>query len=298
VPNHKFKVAHLALVAFVGALILEIVIMFAVGLHETFTVRQIPVHLAALLVGALAGWLFELLREMTATTVATLREAQALTTKITYQNEALDMLITCPTHYTALSQLIKASMSDKFRYIPLIGPPKYLEFLRSAITRASQYEGIQRKPISWFQKDGGAKYLSDLRKQKMRRKVRLFIIDESDRQQWENDLKDPDCLKYYWENTGAAVDTYWMYTNDFLTNFPAWGRTPPKDLALYDRHLLISYDESAQLLFFDVLDDNDKVADIFRSIEGPRRDDIRNLHPLPNARSLSASDSEANASPR
>jgi hypothetical protein len=280
VLNHDFKVVHLALVAFLGALILEIVVMFAVGLREMFTVKQIPVHLAALLVGALAGWLFELLREITATTAETLREAQALTMKITYQNEALDMLITCPDHYAALSHLIKTSMSDNFRYIPLVGPPQYLEFLRFALAHASEYEGIQRKPLDWYLKAGGAKYLSDLRKQKMRRKIRLFIIDESDRQQWENDLKDLDCLNYYWESTGATVETYWMYTNDFLTNFPTW-HTPPKDLALYDRHLLISYDESAQLLFFDVLDNNDKIAEIFRSIQGQGRDDIRNLHSLP-----------------
>ena len=82
VPNHAFKFARLALVAFFGALIFEIITTFAVGVRESFTVRQIPAHLAALLVGALAGWLFELLRESTIATAETLRVADTLTTKL------------------------------------------------------------------------------------------------------------------------------------------------------------------------------------------------------------------------
>src|SRR5215475_14374765 len=107
--------ARLALVAFVGALILEVVLTFATGLKAAFTVRQIPAHLAALLVGSLAGWLFELFREMTTATYKTLQIAasletsiKSLTTRITYQDEALGMLIRCPRHNEALSSLIKA----------------------------------------------------------------------------------------------------------------------------------------------------------------------------------------------
>lgn len=36
-------------------------------------------------------------------------EFEALAVKITYQDEALDMLLACPRHNDVLSQLIKAS---------------------------------------------------------------------------------------------------------------------------------------------------------------------------------------------
>lgn len=268
----EFKVARLALVSFVGALILEIVLTFAVGLREAFTVRQIPAHLAALLVGGLAGWLFELFREMTATTAETLRVAtnmqtsfKALTAKITYQDEALDMLIACPRHNDALTRLIKASVSDNFRRIPLVGVPSYLEFLRRAIVHSDGYEGVQRKSFSWFKDTGGGSYLTDLGRRNMRYKTRLFIIDENSRRQWEADLDDEECMQYYWTHTGN-VTTYWMTSDDFLANFPGWDAAP-KDLALYDRQLLISYDEPTQLLSFDILDKESKINQLFQSIE-------------------------------
>jgi hypothetical protein len=277
VSNHEFSIARLALVAFLGALILEIIVTVTIGLREPFTVRQIPVHLIALLVGALVGWFFELLREMTAGTRRLLEAAEGLAMKITYQDEALNMLLRCPQHHDALSQLIEASMSENFRYIPRIGPPDYLRFLEGAIAHANRYEGIQRKPPSWFEKVDGESYLTDLRERRMQHKTRLFIIDESDGEQWEEDLKNAKCLNYYWKNTGSAVKTYWMYTSDFRRNFPAWGETPLEDLALYDRKLLISYNESAELLYFEVLEDNDVRIRLFQSIEEM---DIPALKPL------------------
>jgi hypothetical protein len=271
VGARKFNTTRLALVAFIGALILEIVLTFAVGLREAFTIRQIPAHLAALLVGSLGGWLFELFREMTITTEETMRTAanmqtsvQALTARITYQDEALNMLTSCPRHNDALTSLIKASMSENFRNIPLVGVPAYLNFLKRAIEHSDRYEGIQRKPFSWFKDTDGGSYLSDLKRRHMRYKTRLLIIDQSDEEQMERELNDEEILKYYWNHTGA-VTTYWMTVMDFLTIFP--GMAIPRDLALYDRQLLISYDERTQMLSFDVLNYESDVFKIFDSID-------------------------------
>jgi hypothetical protein len=283
--DREFKVARLALVSFIGAMILEIVLIFALGLREAFTIRQIPAHLAALVVGALAGWLFELFREITSTTAETLRVAQqmqtnfeAFTAKITYQDKAFDMLMACPRHNDALSQLIKASVSDNYRRIPLVGVPDYFNFLKRAIAHSDGYEGIQRKPLTWFKETGGGGYLGELKERKMKYKTRLFIIDETDRVQWEADLINDECLNYYWQHTGIVV-TYWMYTEDFLAMFPSL-RTPPEDLALYDRQLLISYDESARLLSFDVLGGDSDIIRIFRTIDQLARNRIPVLHEL------------------
>ena len=271
-PDREFKIARLALVAFIGALILEIALTFALGLREAFTVRQIPAHLAAVLVGALAGWIFELIREITATTAETLQVAQqmqtsfeAFTARITYQDKALDMLMACPRHNDALSRLIKASISDNYKKIPLVGAPEYLDFLRRAVVHSDGYEGIQRKPLSWFMKSSGGEYLSDLSKRNMRYKTRLIIIDEKDKEQWLIDLKDEKCLNYFWKQT-ETVTTYWIYAEDFLEQLP-WLRSVPEDLALYDSQLLISYDESTQVLSFDVVSPDAEIIRIFQSID-------------------------------
>jgi hypothetical protein len=284
-PDRKLRVVRLALISFAGALILEIVLTFAIGLRGAFTVRQIPAHLSALLVGGLAGWLFELLREMTDATAETLRVAsnmqanfEALTVRITYQDQALAMLLKCPRHNDAISRLIKASISDNFRNIPLVGVPEYLALLRRAVVHSDGYEGVQRKSLRWFKDTGGGAYLGDLKQRNMKYKTRLFIIDEADRGQWNLDLQNKEYLDFYWLHTGD-VATYWMTSNDFLANFPNW-TSVPRDLALYDRQLLISYDERAHMLSFDVIDNSSDVTLLFQSVEQMALQGIPALHVL------------------
>jgi hypothetical protein len=270
--DKKFRIVRLALIAFAGALILEVILTFATGLRTAFTVHEIPADLSALLVGALAGLLYELFREITSTTAETLQVAnkmqasfETLTAKIKYQDEALGMLLKCPQHNYALSQLVKASISDNFRNIPKVGVPAYFNFLRSAIAHSDRYEGVHRKPLSWFRDTDGGVYLSELKRRNMHNKTRLIIIDKADFAQWEADLKDENCLEYYWSHTGR-VATYWITDEDFLANFPSW-RSAPEDLALYDRQLIISYDQRAQILSFDVLDLASRTVQLFQSIE-------------------------------
>lgn len=284
-PDKKLKIVRLALIAFAGAFILEVILIFATGLRDAFTVHQIPADLSALLVGGLAGLLFELFREITDTTAETLRVAtemqesfETLTAKIKYQDEALGMLLKCPQHNVALSQLVKASISENFRNIPLVGVPSYFNFLRSAITHAEGYEGIQRKPLSWFRDTNGGAYLSELKRRNMRNKTRLIIIDKENSAQWQADLQDEDCLKYYWSNTGR-VATYWITAEEFLAYFPSW-KSAPRDLALYDRQLIISYDEQTRILSFDVLDATSSIVQLFQSIEQLSTQGLPILHEL------------------
>jgi hypothetical protein len=96
-------------------------------------------------------------------------------------------------------------------------------------------------------------------------KTRLIIIDKTYFPQWQADLQDKDCLEYYWNSTGQ-VTTYWMTAEDFLQSFPKW-ETVPRDLALYDRQLIISYDEHTRILSFDVLDGTSMIVQLFQSIE-------------------------------
>jgi len=275
----------LALVAFAGALILEIILTFATGLNIAFTAREIPTHLAALLVGSLAGFLFELLRQMTEAANRTMRKAtdlqigiQALTAKITYQDEALEMLNSCPRHNEALTSLIKASMADNFKVIPFVGVSSYLEFLKKAVDHSDGYEGIQRNPLSWYKETGAGSYLSDLKRRHMSCKKRLLIIDESDELQMKADLEDADTLEYYWGHTGA-VTTYWIKAADLKAKLPRL--EIPEDLALYDRQLLIKFNETTQILTFDVIDAEHSIRRLLDAVDGLKSYGFEFLHELP-----------------
>ena len=275
------KPLRLALIAVAGALILETIVTFATGFRQAFTFREVPTHLAAILVGALGGWLFELFRELTVATSEAIKDVSsltssvtALTAKITYQDQALSMLTRCPRHNVALTALIRASMSDNFRNIPLVGEPTYLNFLERAIEHSDGYEGIQRRPLRWYKDTDAGPYLVDLKRRNMDYKRRLFIVDDDEFEDMQADLANPEIVEYYWQHTGK-VDSYWMTATEFRSTFP--GMQIPRDLALYDRQvgndpdsspaLLICYDEDNSLLTFDVVGDESDVTRLFGELE-------------------------------
>ncbi len=169
-------------------------------------------------------------------------------------------------------------MSENFRNIPLVGVSAYLEFLKKAIEHSDRYEGIQRKPLSWYKQTGAGSYLSDLKRRDMKYKKRLLIIDKSDEAQMEVDLADASTLEYYWSNTGA-VTTYWITSSDFVANFP--GMPIPEDLALYDRLLLIAFSEQTKMLTFDVIDTESSVRRLFDAVDQLKPYNVEFLHELP-----------------
>lgn len=257
-------------VALLGAVTLEAILIFSIGFSQAMTVRQIPSHVAAIVVGALGGWLFDLFKDLHASTRSSLREVElltagvdALTRKIRYQEQALDMLLECPRHNEVLTLLIKASMSDNFRHIPYVGTSDYLRFLEKAIEHSDGYQGVQRRSLRWYREQGATSYLDGLRERRMHNKTRLIILDVDEFEAMSEDLEDEDLLAYYWRHTGD-VDTYWISSAAFLKNLP--GSNLPKDFALYDQGLLVSYDEERQILTFDTVDASAAERKIFEAV--------------------------------
>jgi hypothetical protein len=268
--THKISSWRVAGVALLGAIALEAVLVFSIGITQALTIRQIPSHITAVVVGAIGGWLFDLFKELHASTKSSLDElgmltagVDALTRKIRYQEQALDMLLECPRHNVALTSLIKASMSDNFRHIPYVGPSDYLRFLDGAVEHSDGYQGVQRRSLRWYRERGAASYLDGLRERKMRYKTRLIILDSDEMGAMSHDLNDTDLLAYYWRHTGS-VDTYWISSADFLKNLP--GCILPHDFALYDRTLLVSYDEERQILTFNTINGTAPERKIFEAL--------------------------------
>jgi hypothetical protein len=277
--------------AIVGTLTLEAILLFSAGATNAFTARQVPSHVLAVIVGTLGGWIFELFRQLLTATSNSLNELGrlnaslgALTERIDYQETALGMLTSCPRHNDALSKLIRSSMSDNFRNIPYVGPAAYLGYLRSAIEHSDGYEGIQRNTLRWYKEERGATaYLMELKSKRMKFKTRLFVIDDDQAEQMESDLADEELLAYYWEHTGD-VASYWITVSDYRRNYPSL--IIPRDFALYDKTLLITYDEGKQILGFDVLDPgHSPQGQIFRTLYELTRHEDAAFRRVPSLRS-------------
>jgi hypothetical protein len=247
----------------------------------------------AVIVGTLGGWIFELFRQLLSATSNSLTELgrlnaslSALTERIDYQETALGMLTSCPRHNEALSKLIRSSMSDNFRNIPYVGPADYLRYLQSAIEHSDGYEGVHRTTLRWYKDRGATAYLVDLKSKRMKFKTRLFVIEDDEVAQMEQDLADQDLLTFYWEHTGD-VDSYWITVSDYRRNYPS--QPVPRDFALYDHTLLISYDEGKQILSFDVLDPRHSAqTQIFRTLHELTRHDDGAFRPVPRPRPAAA----------
>jgi len=263
----KVRFWHLAGAALLGAAALEIVMILADGVRESFTVQRIPAHLATIVVGTVIGWMYDLLRETNIAFTRTIIEfssmhtsVESLTNRIRYQEEALAMLTHCPRHNEVLTNLIRTSMSENFRNIPYIGEADYLSFLGLAIRHSDGYLGVQRKPLRWFRDGNTASYLDGLRERPMSYKKRILIVDDNDVTNMVADLGNQETLDYYWKHTGS-VETYWISIAGFKKNCP---KIPvPDDFGLFDRQLLIAYDTDRQILIFDLLDENRSELRIF-----------------------------------
>ena len=251
---------RLVLSALVGALLgllFDFVVTSLTGAQSPFSLGQLPSYVGFGVVGFAGGWLFELFKaqtEVTQESAKVLDEMRAsveqLTRRITYQDRALEMLTDSPRHNEALGALLKASLADNFRSIPMVGVPAYLRLLSLAINHADTYEGTHRNTFRWYADRKAGHYLEALRNKKMAVKRRFVVIDDADLDALLEDLADPEVMDYYWQHTGD-VETFWMTAGEFRHAFP--GRDVPVDLALYDRQLWVAYDEDTKTLTFDVL---------------------------------------------
>jgi hypothetical protein len=94
-------------------------------------------------------------------------------------------------------------------------------------------------------------------------KRRLFIVDGAEEPAMRADLRDPGTLEFYRRTTGP-VRSYWLTVSEVRRYFPA--RRGPRDLALYDRQLLVAHDEDNQLLTFDVVGETSPEVELFDAV--------------------------------
>ncbi|HTA92216.1 MAG TPA: hypothetical protein VK745_21705 [Polyangiaceae bacterium] len=153
-------------------------------------------------------------------------------------------------HFEVLCRLIGDALKS-VRVMANVDSVRYLGYLERALSISSMYEGVQRFPIRWFRQGAAPFYLDRLRGKSMERKVRLFVIDDGQVGQMHDDLEDKELLAFYWERTGTDVHSYWIGASELR----AAGLPVVDDCALYDKRLLIEYDEARRVLSFSVGED-------------------------------------------
>lgn len=236
--------------AIVGAALL-VAITFI--LDPDFSKATAPKLLSSLVVGAIVGWMYDLLRETRRQWYGIFREAEALALHLKYQDAALAMLAECPQHGFVLSELISESLREKFRNIPYVDEVRYLTYLNHALDHSSTFQGVQRTPVRRLLRGSALAYMQRLQHRSMRLKRRLFIIEPEDIAEMREDLANEDTMREYW-SLSRGVQSYWIPRTEFEHQFPTLG--VPRDFALYDDRLLISYDPEHHVLSFDILTDS------------------------------------------
>jgi hypothetical protein len=183
------------------------------------------------------------------------------------------MLIASRKHSETTKILLNENQK-KFKSIPHVSTNEYLDYLRTAIPKSEKFLAVQRKPIRWFTNGNGSPtnggfYLEALRDNKNMKKTRIFVIDERDLAEMEEDIKDENqVLSSYWKYAGEDVVSYWTTTSK-LNEF---GRQIfLGDFAIYDDELYISYNHECHVLDFDIIDTKSEKLEIFRELERQRR---------------------------
>jgi len=269
-PLLHLEVRRLVLPGVVGAAVSEVLVTLSIGGDERVSRGVVLGHVAAVVVGALLGLGYELVKALIEVTdrslqqVATMEASvRQLVEQIRYQDAALQMLTALPRHNEVLSVLLTTSMTDNFRNIPYVTMATYLNILQIAIQHADRFESVQRHPVRWYRDSRNTGYLHALRDSRMRARTRLFVLDAEGRADMEQDVRDADTLADYWTHTGD-VDSFWVSEADFRRNFP---QIPiPEDFALFDGKLLIVYDEDRQILSFDVVPEINDFSRIFSDV--------------------------------
>ncbi len=248
----------------IGAILSEIV-NYALDPVNYF--KSPPKVIFSFIIGAAVGWLYEVIRQQSELLFESFSRLDNLSKSLEYQQEALTMLLKCRRHGEALTALLSDSIREKFRHIAFVNETTYLSYLIKSIKHSAQFEGVQRKSVSWFKDEHEFRknYLNTLRDQHMRFKTRIFLTDDEDLEQMRHDLSDSELMNYYWSNTGEDVKTFWISSSAFKRNFP--GLKLPEDFALYDGQLLIKYDEDRQTVSFDVLESINQEVQIFKKLQ-------------------------------
>ena len=254
------------LAAAIGAAITSVVQLLFL-LQTNAQLGVIPFALAAI-TGGIIGWGYQLASALRATANRALARLEEATLALDLQQGPLSMILASNRHKGLVTRLVERSLHEDFRHISYVNEGTYLGYLATAIRASNQSTGVKRQPIRSYRDHRSRmmkEYMHTLRDKKMKEKIRVFVIDDKDKDDMEQDLGDSELMKYYWSHTGTNVESYWTTVGEFKEYFAGQLDVPP-EFAIYDDELLIQYDGQTRTLEFDLVGSDDKRLRIFQQV--------------------------------
>jgi hypothetical protein len=231
------------------------------GIGGSLSIRKLSEIAAAFVVGALVGFVVELLRQVSEEAHVSMirferinQSFASLEQRVSFLDAGVEMLLRCPRHGDLLNAMLRRLLKDGV----FATEGDYLTYLGRAIENSDEYQGVQPCSLRSF-KDFAA-YLDELNGRMMRSKTRIFILDEEQASLMEEDLANQEILDLYW-NKSQGVRSFWVRQSELkaLEPFITKGlctnpfMETPADFALYDGQLLIAFDPQNSILTFDVV---------------------------------------------
>ena len=241
----------------------QVVVASAEGRLQIDTLFS-PANIAGLVVSVILAFMFYLAKSLFDASNDTRRaseEALARLDLLRSSDQALaertELLETSSQYHGIIVDLLQMSVADQHKSVARVTPDRYLLWLIQAAELSKSYETVQRNPPSWFRgTEHGTDLLVNIRdKQHMERVRRIFVVDDPD--EIKAELADNDIMNAYWQSAGTRTETYWVLAEDILRELVIENLRDIPDAVLCDRRIGFFYEESIQLLMFDI----DTVAD-------------------------------------
>jgi hypothetical protein len=124
-------------------------------------------HLASALAGCIIGWLYDLATTMNKTMNDSLLNMRELTRIMEFQEKPLKMIKEAKHHAATVGILLQDSIGKQYNNIANVNKNGYFTYLNLALEHSSQFQAVQRYPVSWFTKNDGESYLTKLCDHKM-----------------------------------------------------------------------------------------------------------------------------------
>jgi hypothetical protein len=217
--------------------------------------------------GAIAGYFTNFVIRLLNSVNETIEKLNSMKTILMFeefQSEAINMIDESQKHKKSLEILLSSSVEQSLRQITNVDRNRYLTILTKVAENCEDFKAIQRYPISWFMDNEiGKIYLQNLKK-KIKRAKRIFIISDNHKEKMESDLKNDSVMSFYWENTGAGTETFWIAEKNLKEDLGIL--EIPTDQAIFDDELIIKYDHSSKILSFGIIKPSHDSTGLFNRI--------------------------------
>ncbi len=228
-------------------------VLGAAPFHVQKFVGELTIHFTvSVVLVTLLTTAFELRRQLSATSVQ-LRES------VMFQKASMDTttsILAAPRYAGVIGGLVEQSVNRQWKMVSRVTSQRYLSKLEEAARLCRSYETIQRRLPSWFlntdNRTSSEGFFRSIRESVQGSYIRVFVIDDSERQRMIEELQSPEIMGFYWKHAGENAETYWLTVGDLREVVEMHRDAGLSDIVVLDEALVFMYDEEFKTLEFAV----------------------------------------------